>query len=213
MKNVNSTRLFVVIQGTIGGLAAMVHGINAIFLGNVPTAGLVLDGKTGAFTVLPTYLVSGIATVCVSLALILWTIGFIHRKNGPAVFLGIFILLFLVGGGIAQIAFFLIAWAVSTRMNQPPDWWKSAKARNARNRWARAWPAFFASGYLFLLIGIAIWLIATPPGTPFEGHSTAYLVCWFSLIAGVILQVFTIVSGFARDILRQELRGKYAPGH
>jgi hypothetical protein len=198
-KEVSSTRLYVVIQGTIGGLAGMVHGIYAILLGNRPAGGLILDPATGAFTILPTYLVSGIAAVCVGLALIVWTIGFIHRKNGPAIFLLICVLLFLVGGGIAEVGFFLIAWAVSTRIHHLPDWWKSDLARNARRRWARLWPSFFAAGYLFLLIGIAIWLIFTPPGTSFQDHRSAYLICWSALLTGVVLQVLTIVSGFARD--------------
>jgi len=203
-KDVNRTRLFVVIQGTIGGLAGIAHGIFEIVLGNRPTRGLVLDPTTGAFTILPTYLISGIAAICVGLALILWTIGFIHRKNGPAIFLFICILLFLVGGGIAQVGFFLIAWAVSTRINQPINWWKRDLSGKARMRMARLWPAFFTAGYLFLFIGIAIWLIFTPPGTSFSEHISAYLLCWFSLCIGLVFQLLTIVSGFAMDIEKQE---------
>ena len=202
-----------VIQGTIGGLGGMIHGIFEILLGNKPAGGLVLDPLTGAFTILPTYLISGIASVCVGLALIGWTIGFIHKKNGPAIFLLICVLLFLVGGGIAQVGFFLIAWGVSTRINHPLDLWKSDLSGNSRKRLARLWLAFFSAGYLFLLVGIAIWLVFTPPGTPFQGHSTAYLICWSSLIVGLILQILTIFSGFARDLDGQEGKGKYVPGH
>jgi hypothetical protein len=70
----------------------MVHGLFAMFLGSKPTAGLIFDPATGAFTILPTYLISGIVTVCVGLALIVWTIGFIHQKNGPGIFLFICLL-------------------------------------------------------------------------------------------------------------------------
>lgn len=172
MKDFSCTRLYVVIQGVIGGLAGMVHGINELLIGNLPTAGLILDYRTGAFSLLSTYLISGIATICASLALIAWTIGFIHRKFGPAIFLIISVLLFLVGGGIAQVGFFLIAWGVSTRINQPPDWWKSDISGNKRKRLAGSWLAFFSAGYLFLFVGIPIWLIFTPPGTNYQGHST-----------------------------------------
>jgi hypothetical protein len=208
LKDVSRTRLFVIIQGTIGGLAAIVHGIFAVLLGNKPAGGFILDPATGAFTILPNCLVSGMATMLVGLALVVWTIGFIQRKNGPAIFLGICVLLFLVGGGIAQVGFFLITWLVSTRINQPPDWWKSEGAGNTRKRWAILWPVFFTGGYLFLLIGIAIWLIFTPPGTPFQEHITAYLICWTSLIAGLVLQILTIVSGFARDLDPREKLGQ-----
>ncbi len=79
-KDVNRTRLFVVIQGTIGGLAGIAHGIFAVLLGSMPTSGLILDPQTGAFTILPTYLISGIAAVCVGLALIFWNLS---RGNHP----------------------------------------------------------------------------------------------------------------------------------
>ena len=207
---VNRTRLFVVIQGTLGGLAGMAHGLFEISLGNRPTAGLVFDPLTGAFSLLPTYLLSGLASICVGLALIGWTIGFIQRKNGPAIFLGICSLLFLVGGGIAQVGFFLIAWAVSTRINRPLNLWKSDRSGNTGKRLARLWLPFFTAGYLFLFIGIAIWLIFTPPGTSYPDHITAYWLCWSSLIIGLILQLLTIISGFARDIVRQ---GEHAPNY
>ena len=198
-KDLNSTRLFVVIQGTIGGLVGMVHGIKAVSLGNRPAGGLVLDPATGAFTLLPTYLISGIVTIGVGLALIVWTIGFIQRINGSEIFLILCILLFLAGGGIAQVGFFLIAWMVSTRINRPPNWWKGDYSGKARKRWASLWLVFFTAGYLFLLTGIAIWLLATPPGTSFQEHRCAYLFCWFSLLIGLAFQMLTIVSGFARD--------------
>jgi hypothetical protein len=197
--DMNCTRLFVVIQGTIGGLAGMVHGLFEILLGNKPTGGLILDPATGAFTLLPTYRISGIVTVCVGLALTIWTIGYIQRKKGPTIFLFLCILLFLVGGGIAQVGFFLIAWLVSTRIHHPLNWWNSDDSGNVRKRWAGLWWTFFCAGYLFLFLGIAIWLIATPPGTSFPEHSSAYLLCWFSLLTGLVFQMLTIVSGFARD--------------
>lgn len=200
--NIGRTRTFVVVQGTIGGLAGMAHGIFAIMLGNKPAGGFILDPATGAFTLLPTYLSSGIAAVCAGLALILWTIVFIHRKSGPSVFLTLCVVLFLVGGGIAQVGFFLIAWAVSLRINHPPNFWKSDDSGSTRRRWAGAWPAFFGAGYLFLGVGIAIWLLYTPPGTPYSGHSAAYLACWFALATGLIFQLLTIVAGFAQDIDR-----------
>jgi hypothetical protein len=204
MRHFGYTRLFVTVQGTIGGLAGMAHGIFAMQIGNKPAGGFILDPATGAFTLFPTYLSSGIAAVCVGLALILWTIGFIHREKGPTVFLLLCILLFLVGGGIAQVGFFLIAWLTSTRINRPPNWWPGDGSGNARRRWARAWPVCFVSGYLFLAIGIAIWLIYTPPGTPYPNHSAAYLACWFSLATGLILQLLTIISGFAWELDRAE---------
>ncbi len=94
----NSTRLFVVIQGILLGLVGMVHGIAETLQGNTPTGGVLL-GSIGAFTLLPTYLITGIAAIIVSFSLIVWTIGFLHKKNGPRIFIMLSLFLFLVGGG------------------------------------------------------------------------------------------------------------------
>jgi len=202
-KDASRTRLFVTIQGVLCGLAAMVHGIYEILRGNAPIDAS-LSGTTGAFTIIPNYLYTGLAVVCVSTVLIVWTVGFIQKKNGATVFLLISILLFLVGGGIAQVVFLLITWGVATRLNRRLDGWKRLISEGTRKRLAASWLAFFSMGYLFLGIGVAIWLFLTPPGTPFASHSTAYLICWSALIIGLIFQPWTIVAGFSQDIEVQE---------
>jgi hypothetical protein len=201
LKDVSCTRLFVVIQGTIGGLAGMIHGIYEVLRGNTPTEGYLLS-SVGVFTLIPNYLITGITAIVVSLALILWTVGFIHKKNGPTVFLLLFVLLFLVGGGIAQVLFFLIAWGVSTQINQPAAKWEKVFSPDSAKRWASLWSTLFIVGYLLFFIGFAMWLFVVPPGSIFGEHIVEYLVCWSTLSAGLIFQVFTIVSGFARDFER-----------
>jgi hypothetical protein len=126
-------------------------------------------------------------------------------RSGPAIFLLIFTFLFLVGGGIAQVAFFLIAWGVATQLNGPLTFWKKVLSENKRNLFIKWWLPSLITGYLFLGAGIAIWLIYTPPGTAFQEHESAYLVCWSALIIGLVFQVLTILSGFSGDINRQNL--------
>ena len=190
------------LQGIIGGFTGMIHGIYAILQGNRPTGGFLL-ANIGAFTLIQNYFFTGIAAVCVAVWLIIWTVGFIQQKNGPIIFLFIFILLFLVGGGIAQAVFFLITWGVAAQMNGPLTFWKKVLSENKRKRLIKCWLPFLVTGYLFLGIGITIWLAFTPPGTPFQGQERAYLTCWSALIAGLVFQIFTIISGFAGDINRQ----------
>jgi uncharacterized PurR-regulated membrane protein YhhQ (DUF165 family) len=103
-----ATRIIVSILGVLLAMSGMIHGYFEILQGNAPTDGLILD-SVGAFTVIPNFLITGIVAIIVSLSIIIWTVGFIHRKNGPHVFILLCILLFLVGGGIAQIVFFALA--------------------------------------------------------------------------------------------------------
>ena len=197
-----SIRLYVTIQGILGGLVGMIHGFAGTQQGNRPTEGSWLV-SIGAFTLIPNYLVTGIAAILVGLCILFWTIGFIHTKHGATVFLILSIASFLVGGGVAQVVFFLIAWGVATQIRQPLAWWRKTLSESFRKRLAKGWQLNFAAGYLFLLIGVVIWLVWTPPGAAYKDPLAQY-ICWASLLIGLVFQVLTIVSGFARDIQRQD---------
>lgn len=193
-----STRLYVVFQGVLAGLVAGVHGIAAILHGNTPTGGHLL-ASIGVFTLIPNYLYTGIVTVAVAACVTFWTIRYIHRRHGPVVFLLLAALLFLVGGGVAQVPFLLITWAVSTRILSKLYWWRKILPEHTRKRLSRIWPPAFAAGYLFLAAGIGIWLVLLPPG---EAHAVTGLdyFCWSCLLIGLLLQLLTIAAGFARDM-------------
>ncbi len=199
----SATRLLVIVEGTLVGLTGMIHGFFELTQGNTSTEGYLL-AKIGAFTILHNYLLTGIAAICVSLFLMVWTVGFIHKKYGPLVFLGLALLLFFVGGGFAQVVFFLIAFGVSTQINRPQTWIQTGMSAGARSRLALRWRPFFITGFLFFLMGITIWLIYTPPGTVYAEHHVLYWICWSALTVGLFFQILTIISGFARDMERME---------
>jgi hypothetical protein len=179
------------------GLGGMAHGIFEILQGNKPTLDI-LD-RIGAFTLLPTYLLAGITTVLVSLSVIIWTIWFIDKKNGPFIFLLLSILLFFTGGGVAIIAGYMLTWAVASRINKPLTWWRNALPENSRKLLARYWLTCLITSFLLLTIGILIWLLFTPPGEKYQINIIDY-ICWSFLCLGLIFQILTIISGFARDI-------------
>jgi hypothetical protein len=102
----HSTRVNVATVGAVFGLSGMSHGFFEALQGNVPTPGLYVSaigeaqrmwphGSEPAFTVIPNFLATGVAAMLVGLALIVWSLGFVHRRHGPAVFLGLFVLLLL----------------------------------------------------------------------------------------------------------------------
>jgi len=196
-----STRLYVTIQGVLGGLAGMIHGFAEISQGNRPTGGQWLV-SVGAFTLIPNYLATGIAAVLVGLCTLIWTLGFIQSKHGAAVFLILSTTLFLVGGGVMQVLFFLIAWGVATQIRQPLTWWRKTLSTVLCKQLAKGWRLNFAVGYFFFFVAIAIWLVLTPPGAEYKEPVSQYIL-WICLFISIVFQVLTIVSGFARDILRQ----------
>ena len=66
-------------------------------------------------------------------------IGFIQTRYGATVFLCLSILSFLVGGGVAQVVFFAIAWGVATQIRQPLAWWRKSLSGPLRRRFAGGW--------------------------------------------------------------------------
>jgi hypothetical protein len=203
MGEINSTRLWLIVFGILDGLSGIVHGLYETLRGYTSTGGFYLENY-GAFSVIPNYLISGIAVILVSLSITLCTIGFVYKKNGPLALLILTILLFFVGGGVAQLFFGLIAWGVSTRINSPLTWWKNVLSKAARELLANRWLIFFVTGYVLLASAVGIWLVLLPPGTNHNNVPTINYLCWSLLGVGLLFQIPTIIAGFARDLVRRE---------
>ena len=201
LEKINGTHAFVMVQGIVIGLAGMAHGIFATLQGNTPTGGYLLP--LGIFTVIPNYLATGVAAIIVGLALIVWTLGFIHKKYGSIIFLALSILLFLVGGGVAQVPFIFLTWGASTQINQPSTWWRKVLAENLRKRLARSWLAIWIGGYIFLFAAIGIWLLLSPPSIASKAPTFTQYILWSFLCIGILFQPLTIVAGLSHDMERQ----------
>jgi hypothetical protein len=133
------------------------------------------------------------------MAVVLWSIAFIDRRYGPAVFVALSIALFLVGGGIAQVAFILLVALLSTRIHHPLDRWQRAAASPFRRGLSRAWPYGITLAFSVFLIGYSIWLFVLPPGEVRQ-IGTLHYVTWASLSIGFILMLLMIPCGFIRDV-------------
>ena len=140
-KDWSATRTIATTVGVFFGLFSSInHGIFEILQGNNPTESILInaigpmqrfwtEGTEPAFTVLPSYLLTGIAAILVGIAIIIWSIWYLPTKHGRKVYLGLFILSFLVGGGIGQAFFFVPAWAFATRIDKPLLGWKKLLPR------------------------------------------------------------------------------------
>jgi hypothetical protein len=207
-----ATRRIVSTLGVIFGISGISHGFFEAIQGNTPTGGMFISavgethrmwehGNEYAFTVVPNFLTTGILAMCVAVTIIIWSVRFVDKKNGALVFLLLFILLFLVGGGIAQVLFFTLTWAVATRINKPLTWWRKALPEGLRSPLAKIWPWSLGIGALLMLLTIEI---ATTGFVPCVSDSDTVLVIMLSSL-GVALGAFllTFVAGFAADIERQ----------
>ncbi len=207
-----ATRIIASTIGVLFGLAGMDHGFFEAIQGNTPTGGLIVQaiGKGNpfgfpageeAFTIVPNFLVTGLLSILVGAAIIVWSLGFLHKRHGASVFLLLFVLLFLVGGGIAQIVFFLPAWGVATRINKPLAWWRRVLPESVRRVLIPLWPVLLAVGSLSLLIGLAIAITGYVPGISPSDPERILAVCWsFVFGGGWAVFLLSFVAGFAHDL-------------
>ena len=204
-------RIIVSTIGVILGIAGLDHGFFEVLQGNIPTNGLIIQaigetnrmwlyGTEEAFTIIPNFLFTGFLAVFVSLAIIVWSVGFIHSKHGATVFGLLCVLLFLVGGGIAaQIMFAPVTWLVATRMDGSLTWWRKALPRGIQGVLRRLWPFTLTLGTLSFLIGLFIAITGLVPGE--TDPERILSICWsFIFLGGLGMFLLTFICGFAHDI-------------
>jgi hypothetical protein len=208
---VNATCIIATTIGVIFGFSGINHGFFEFLQGNTATDGLVIQaigeaqrfwtlGTEEAFTIIPNFMISGLLSMMVGLAIIIWSLWFLPTKHGRMVFLLLFILLFLVGGGIGQIVFFIPAWAFATRMDKPLTWWKKVLPEISWPFFSKLWIVSLVLASIAILIGLEIAIFGFVPGmsNPEQIQNTALLF----VLCSAILYVFAFIAGFGHDLRR-----------
>lgn len=215
-----ATRITVAVLGTIFGISGMNHGFFEVLQGNVPTGGLFISaigeaqkmwphGNELAFTLIPNFLVTGIAAMIVGLAIITWSLGFVHKKKGPVVFILLFILLLMVGGGIAQILFFPWIWLISTRINKPLVWWRKILPVKIQKPLGKLWPWSLMISSVLLVFVLEIGVTGFVPAV--NDPDVVLSIMLFCLGLEVLILPLTFISGFAYDIATKPTTRQPAP--
>jgi hypothetical protein len=209
--DLNATRVIVTTIGVILGFAGFNHGFFEFLQGNTPTDGLIIQaigeaqrfwvlGTEEAFTIIPNFLISGLLSMVLGLTIVIWSLRFIQTIHGRTVFLVLFILLFLVGGGIGQVIFFIPAWAFATRMNKPLTWWKKVLPRSIWPFLSKLWIIALILATIAILIGLEIAVFGFFPGmTNPENIQNTGLI--FVLISA-ILNIISFIAGFGHELRR-----------
>jgi hypothetical protein len=199
LSNVNATRVIATTVGVFFGLFSGVnHGLFEVLQGNAPTDGLVINAIGEA----QRFWLEGIASMIVGLAIIIWSIWFLPGKHGRTIFLGLFILSFLVGGGIGQVAFFIPAWAFATRMDKPLTWWKKTLPRSTWPFLSNLWIVTLALATLAILIGLELAIFGYFPG--FTDPETLQNTAMLFVLSSAILYVIAFIAGFGHELMRME---------
>ena len=186
----------------------MEHGYFETLQGNVATSGVIIDaigrqansmfqGSEPALTIISNYLVTGVFAILVGLVVAIWAAAFIQRKNGVIVLICLYLVLFLIGGGLAPLGIELVAGMIGSRINKPLIWRQAQSSNGSHRFFAKLWPWVFIIFFVPSLMNLQIAIFGN-----FFGAKNQ------SLIAILILSIFgllllSLISGFAYDIQTQ----------
>lgn len=208
--NVNrAIQIVVATLGIIFGIGGIGHGFFEALQGNTATSGYVIEaigeanrmwayGNEPAFTIITNFLITGIAAMLVGTAVIIWSAFFLHKKHASTIFLLLFILLFLVGGGIAQVVFFIIGWAMSTRIRKPLNWWRKVLPSGIRSFLSKLWRPFLIISSLLILYTLQIAIFGFVPGVSDPDNISIVMVS--TLGTGLLFLILAFISACAHDI-------------
>jgi len=76
-----------------------------------------------AITFVPNLFLTGILAVIVSCLVIIWSVRFVHKKNGALILLGLSVAQMLVGGGWV-IDLSVLSCILAIRIGKPLNWWR-----------------------------------------------------------------------------------------
>ena len=207
-----ATRITISTFGVLAGLAGIEHGIGEIRQGSERPEGIAFESwpDTAAFTPLdgepamslvPNLLASGILSVLVSLAFIVWVTRYIDRPRGGLVLIGISLVLLVVGGGFGPPLLGVILGVTATRLSSSPSWLR-------HHLLARMWPWSLGAA-------IVAWLTLMPGIVLIEasvGLARPDAVVAIVMSSAFALLFLTIATAFARD-LEPLPSGRRALGH
>jgi hypothetical protein len=193
----------------------MDHGFLEMMQGNQPTRGywinaqgpghswsLWTQGGEPAFTLVHNFLLTGVLAALVGILLVFWSLRFIHRPHGPAVFLLLSVASYLVGGGLAQVFLFTLNWLVARRIHSKLAFWRWLISAKIRRPLSLLWRWALAAGAIQFLAALEIAAIGYFPGLP-RDLQIVYRVL-LEIGAGILAAfAVSIVSAFAFDIEAQ----------
>ena len=214
-QNINATKTVVAAFGILCGLTGMIAGYFEMLQGYVKPDSFLISTigssydmwKTysifdlletySAMTIIPNFFLTGIIALIVSFLVIVWSVGYIHKKHGIIIFLFLSMIQLLVGGSVV-IDLAIITGIVATRINQPISWWRSHLSTKIHHSLALLWPW----SLLFFTILSIIMLVMTVLGRNQENLENL-----LKILAAIMFLplLFMIAGGFSHDVLKQKI--------
>jgi hypothetical protein len=202
-----ATRITSGIIGVYAGILVAVHGVYEILQGSAAPIGYMINAIGPlcqpemashacfpALTFLPSFLISGILTVVLGLAIVIWSLVLLGRPNGGLILILLSLLLFPVGGGFLPPLYSIIAGAAGTKIHSSFSWWRINIPTGITRTLGALWPwaliVYFAWALFELLLGYAFNDIMLQASTVI-------------LPLTLLLLLLSVFAAFAYDVLRR----------
>ncbi len=208
--------------GVLVGVFGMEHGLFEILQGNTPPTeaplgleidtlgfGYIIDAigpnhelwpgaSEPAFTIVPSFLITGILAVFVGFLVLIWSLFFVEKKHGARILFFLCIVLFLVGGGSPPITNGLIATFMATRINKSLLWWRTQVSARKRRIIASLWPYSMIICVLISLLGVEIAIFGFPFSNFLNINQMTVLLLTIGNFTTLII-IATVVTAFLFD--------------
>lgn len=170
LTELSAARIVATLFGALAGIGGLTHGVGEALQGNVAAEGIFINswtqgpiatnmGGEPGITIVPNLLVTGLLTIIVSLAVLVWAAFFVQRRNGGRVLVALSVVMLLVGGGIGPPLIGILAGIAGTGIGKPLGGWRNRLPPSARQLLVSLWPLLFvvaAVSGAFLVVGSLI---------------------------------------------------------
>ncbi len=206
VQQISATHLVALVFGVLSGLGGLRHGIGEVLQGNVRSEGLVTEswtigplstnmGGEPGLTIIPNMLVTGLLTIVVSLAVIVWSLSFVQREHGGLVLFLLTFGMLLVGGGFGPPVVGMLAAIAGGEIHNPHLWWHEHVTSGTQQTLSDAWPWVFGvalfNGALLFIVSLVLVL-----GFDFN-HPDLFL---YSFYLSIVLVPLAMVTAVADDL-------------
>ena len=205
----HNVKVISMIFGVTWAISGLHHGFFEMLQGWNPTVNLIISsigpdqqqwihGTDEAFTLVPNYRMTGMLSISLSLTIIYWSIFRLNRENSGRVFLILFIMLCLVGGGIGFIPYFLLTYYFIRFIRNPTPAWMHVLPVGLTRFSKRIWKWLLTITVTLFLLALEISVFGWIPGV--DDPDDVLLICWILLGVSLILLPLTYLSAMVSTL-------------
>jgi hypothetical protein len=213
-RNFQAIRITASTVGVLAGLVGLEHGFFETLQGNVAPGSININaigaanrfwpgGGEPAMTLVPNFLATGLLAMLISLLMIVWAVGFLHKKFGNGMLILLAVTQLLVGGGFAPPFLAILTALAASCLNKSLGRCQTRVPTQITYVLAKFWPWLFATFLLSYCMATELAIF----GFFFGADNRKDVLYTFAGLIPVLFAL-TMITGWAHDIQRLAKSGQ-----